>query len=34
MHYEPEVKKPRALAKRSSQILKWTDVKYANGKWY
>ena len=26
-----EVKNPRAVAKRTSQIKKWTIVKYSNG---
>ena len=29
-----EVKNLHALAKRPFQLIKWTDVKYPNGKWY
>ena len=29
-----EVKNQCAIAKRTSQIMKWEDVKYANGKWF
>ena len=28
------IKNQRAIAKRTSQIMKWTDLKYPNGKWY
>ena len=27
-------KNQRSIAKKTSQIMKWTDVKYPNGKWY
>ena len=29
-----EVKNLRAINKRTSQIMKWADVKYPNGNWY
>ena len=28
------IKRSRMLAKRTFQIMKWTDVKYPNWEWY
>ena len=29
-----EIKNQRAIAKKTSQIMKWTNVTYPNGKWH
>ena len=34
MQVPHEVKYQLALAKTTSQLMKWTDVKYPNGNWY